>query len=215
MSLTSRQIIRPTIVSHRIRIIPLPLVERTDPMTSHRIMNVACHFVSLGCCLTVVLFGSLVGAAPPPMQVSSYGSSQPVVNQITGTAVAMHHATTDRLLPRKTAAQLNPCVSGLGPAAPHPIWGVDSTSAMGPCGKRGEPGWDSRAMIDWQQYAQGEYVGNARTAHVPSYRLRVDDSLAIYFLRTRQVLARPYELQVGDRIRVESLTAGSSTPLSR
>lgn len=183
-------------------------------MTSQRITNVVSLFASVGGCLSLILSCLPVEAAPPPMQVSSAGNSKPIMNQLTSTAVAMHTATTDRLLPRKTAAQLNPGVTGLGPAAPHPIWGVDSTSAMGPCGKRGEPGWDARAMIDWQQYAQGEYVGNARTAHVPSYRLRVDDSLAVYFLRTRQVLARPYKLQVGDRVRVESLTAGSSTPLS-
>ncbi|QDT70812.1 Polysaccharide biosynthesis/export protein [Planctomycetes bacterium MalM25] len=102
-----------------------------------------------------------------------------------------------------------PCACD-NPAAPHRIWGVDSLSACGPCGVTGEVGWDSRGDIDWQRYAQGEYVGHARTAHVPEYRLRVDDTLAIFYLRTREVLSRPYQLQVGDRVRVESLTAGSS-----
>lgn len=96
------------------------------------------------------------------------------------------------------------------PGAPHRIWGVDSLSACGPCGVQGEVGWDSRGDIDWQRYAQGEYVGHARTAHVPEYRLRVDDTLAIFYLRTREVLSRPYQLQVGDRVQIESLTAGSS-----
>lgn len=108
------------------------------------------------------------------------------------------------------------CVTGCGcanPAAPHAIWGVDSTSACNGCGAVGEVGWDSHGPIDWQRYAQGEYVGHARTAHVPEYRLRVDDTLAIFYLRTRQVTSRPYQLQVGDRIRVESLTAGSSAGL--
>lgn len=94
------------------------------------------------------------------------------------------------------------------PAAPHKIWGVDSMAACGPCGMRGELGWDSRGPMDWQRYAQGEYVGHSRTAHVPEYRLRVDDTLAIFFLRTREVLSRPYELEVGDRLRVESLSSG-------
>ncbi|MGL4515053.1 MAG: polysaccharide biosynthesis/export family protein [Lacipirellulaceae bacterium] len=98
------------------------------------------------------------------------------------------------------------CAPGCNPAAMHPIWGVDS---MAGCGQ-GEVGWDSRGAIDWQRYAQGEYVGHARTAHVPEYRLRPDDQLRIFFVRTREVLSRPYELQVGDRLRVESLTAGSS-----
>jgi polysaccharide export outer membrane protein len=94
----------------------------------------------------------------------------------------------------------------LSPAAPHPIWGVDS-AAGGPCA---EVGWDSRGCIPWQEFAQGEYVGHARLPHVPEYRLRESDEVAVYYRRTREVLSRPYELQVGDRIRVESLTAGSS-----
>ena len=100
------------------------------------------------------------------------------------------------------------CMGNCNPAAPHKIWAVDSMSACGPCGMRGEVGWDSRGAADWQRYAQGEYVGHARTAHVPDYRLRVDDTLAVFFLRTREVLSRPYELEVGDRLRIESLTSG-------
>jgi polysaccharide export outer membrane protein len=65
-------------------------------------------------------------------------------------------------------------------------------------------------MIPWQEFAQGEYVGHARTPHVPEYRLRESDVVAVYYRRTREELSRPYELQVGDRIRIESLTAGSS-----
>jgi polysaccharide export outer membrane protein len=94
----------------------------------------------------------------------------------------------------------------LGPAAPYAIWGVDSLAGQG-CG---EVGWDARACIPWQEFAQGEYVGMARTQHVPEYRLREGDILAVYYRRTREELSRPYELEVGDRIRVESLTAGTS-----
>ncbi len=98
-----------------------------------------------------------------------------------------------------------PCQSSLGcnPAAPHPIWAVDSLAG---CGK-GEVGWKQRSYtVDWQAYAQGEYVGHARTAHVPAYRLRVDDQIAFVFRLTREELSRPYEFQVGDTLRVESLT---------
>ena len=91
-----------------------------------------------------------------------------------------------------------------GPAAPHPIWGVDSLSG----GRGAEVGWDARGMIPWQEFAQGEWVGHARTAQVPEYRLREGDQIAVYYRRTRDELSRPYELQVGDRILVESLTAG-------
>ena len=66
-------------------------------------------------------------------------------------------------------------------------------------------------MIPWQEFAQGEYVGHARTPHVPEYRVREGDVIAVYYRRTREEISRPYELQVGDRIRVESLTAGHAT----
>ena len=115
--------------------------------------------------------------------------------------------------PEPCAAPCKPaCASGCDPAAPHRGGAVDSEA--GPCGKlEGEVGWDARGSVDWQRYAQGQYVGQARTAHVPEYRLRVDDELSILFTRSRDVLSRPYELQVGDRIRVESLTAGSTAGL--
>lgn len=97
----------------------------------------------------------------------------------------------------------------LGAAAPYAIWGVDS--ATGHCGPAcSEVGWDARGCIPWQEFAQGEYVGHARTPHVPEYRLREGDVLAVYYRRTREELSRPYELQVGDRIRIESLTAGAA-----
>lgn len=97
---------------------------------------------------------------------------------------------------------------GCNPAAPHPIWAVDS---MAGCGK-GEVGWKHRSYcVDWQSYAQGEYVGHARTAHVPEYRLRVDDQIAFTFRLTREESSTPYELQVGDSIRVESLTGDSQS----
>ena len=97
----------------------------------------------------------------------------------------------------------------LGPAAPHPIWGVDSLNGV--C--NGEVGWESRGCINWQSYAQGEYVGHSRLAHVPAYRLRVDDEIAFVFRLTREVSRVPYELQVGDNIRIESLT-GDAGPVS-
>src|SRR3954469_7939657 len=104
----------------------------------------------------------------------------------------------------RAGAQTCQCVT---PAAPFPIWGVDSAAGRG-CG---EVGWDARGMIPWQEFAQGEYVGHARTPHVPEYRVREGDVIAVYYRRTREEISRPYELQVGDRIRVESLTAGHAT----
>lgn len=80
-------------------------------------------------------------------------------------------------------AQYQTCNSQcIDPAAPFPIWGVDSTAGCGAtdCGC-GEVDWKARGYINWQAYAQGEYVGHARTPHVLEYRIRVDDQIAFVF----------------------------------
>ncbi|MCC6124040.1 MAG: polysaccharide biosynthesis/export family protein [Pirellulales bacterium] len=89
----------------------------------------------------------------------------------------------------------------LGPAAPCPICAVDCSQCPGRC-----RGWEAARAIQWQAYAQGEYVGHARTAHVPEYRLRVDDRLDMIYRITRQEQPNPYRLNVGDEISVESFT---------
>ena len=55
-------------------------------------------------------------------------------------------------------------------------------------------------------YGQGAYVNPGRTPHVRDYRLRVDDVLDCVFRITREETSKPYELNVGDTIRVESLS---------
>ena len=88
----------------------------------------------------------------------------------------------------------------LGPAAPCDIQGVDcSTCLSNGCG-----GWERARSIAWQAYAQGEYVGHARSEHVAEYRLRVDDDLDLTYRLTREETATPYKLNVGDEIRVEA-----------
>ncbi len=89
----------------------------------------------------------------------------------------------------------------LGPAAPYDICGVDCSTCN--CRRRG---WEAARAIAWQAYAQGEYVGHARLAHVPEYRLRVDDQLDMTYRLTREETPTPYRLNVGDEIRVESFT---------
>jgi len=93
----------------------------------------------------------------------------------------------------------------LSPAAPHPICGVDCF-CDGAFRQHGCGGWESSRLIHWQSYAQGEYVGNARLAHVPEYRLRVDDLLDLVYRLTREETPTPYRLNVGDEVRVESFT---------
>ncbi|MCE9607859.1 MAG: polysaccharide biosynthesis/export family protein [Planctomycetia bacterium] len=100
-------------------------------------------------------------------------------------------------------------VYGAPAMSPHPIRGVDSADGV-PCNSAGgEPGWGAARPLDWQPYGPGEYVGHARTAHVPEYRLRVDDVLEFVFRLTREETSRPYQLNVGDEIRVESFTDAS------
>jgi protein involved in polysaccharide export with SLBB domain/tetratricopeptide (TPR) repeat protein len=67
-------------------------------------------------------------------------------------------------------------------------------------------GWEAERASFWHGYAQGEYVARARTAHVSEYRLRPDDQLDMIFRLTREETTQPYRLNVGDEIRVESLT---------
>jgi polysaccharide export outer membrane protein len=87
----------------------------------------------------------------------------------------------------------------LNPAAPVPIRGIDGTAVA-----NGMVPWTAAGPLDWQPYAQGEYVGHSRLPHVPAYRLRVDDVLEFVFRITREETSRPYQLNVGDEIRVES-----------
>lgn len=86
-----------------------------------------------------------------------------------------------------------------GPACERRIDGVDCLAGIG-CG---EPQWGAWGPIPWQALSQGEYIGPARAAHVPDYRLRVDDELEFIYVLTREEEAA-YRLQVGDAIRIES-----------
>ncbi len=63
-----------------------------------------------------------------------------------------------------------------------------------------------RPVNCWGSYAQGEYIGAARTVHVPEYRLRVDDQLDFVYRQIRSASSKPYRLMVGDEIRVLSLS---------
>lgn len=85
-------------------------------------------------------------------------------------------------------------------ASPCPRCAVDGSV----CDPRRWGGWERARMISWERFAQGEYVGLARTAHVPEYRLRVDDELEIVYRLTRDETTKPYRLNVGDQIRIES-----------
>ena len=118
------------------------------------------------------------------------------------TCIARGDITSPHYAPTGTAAMDSVVLcQALGPAAPYPIKGLDCAD-----GRCGELNWQAARPINWQRYAQGEYVGHARLAHVNNYRLRVDDELEFIFRLTRKVNPRPYQLNVGDEIRIESVT---------
>jgi polysaccharide export outer membrane protein len=125
-------------------------------------------------------------------------------------AVAGIAAGDDGMLQPVPAAPVfyPPPGQGLGPAAPCPICAVDGSQCCiaDKCGRCREARWEDARFIAWQAYAQGEYVGHARTAHVPEYRLRVDDQLDMLYRITRDETRTPYRLNVGDSVRVESFT---------
>ena len=74
------------------------------------------------------------------------------------------------------------------------------------CGNCREARWQASQPIPREVFAQGEYIGPARTAHVPEYRLRVDDQMDFIFRFTHEESGEAYRLGVGDEIVIESLT---------
>ncbi len=88
------------------------------------------------------------------------------------------------------------------PGEPHFRCGVDCQSSSG-CR---ETGWDASRPIPWQALTQGEYIGPPRAPHVQVYQVRVADELEFIYRRKREQSNSEYRLNVGDRIRVESVT---------
>src|SRR5437773_10574474 len=78
------------------------------------------------------------------------------------------------------------------PAAPSVGW-----VACG-CGHE----WPRAGSGPTTPFGQGTYVDPGRLQHVPEYRLRVDDVVELVYRRTHEETG-PYQLNVGDRLRVE------------
>ena len=126
----------------------------------------------------------------------------------TGQPLAEDHVASSKAgRPVEAHAGTQPSVPGiqlcqaLGPAPPCEIQGVD-------CGAGGccELGWDAMGPTAWQEFAQGEYVGHARSRQLQQYRVRTDDLIAFVYRLTREESSRQYEWNVGDQIRIESFT---------
>jgi polysaccharide biosynthesis/export protein len=88
----------------------------------------------------------------------------------------------------------------LSPAAPCPVPYADC--AYGKC----DVTLDHVSPLEFQKYAQGEYVGRSRMQHVPEYRLRPDDQIDFIYRLTRDETREAYELNIGDEVRIESFT---------
>lgn len=105
--------------------------------------------------------------------------------------------------PGAYAAACQTCNTGCnGNACVRRIDGVDCAKGDG-CG---EQKWHNDwGPIPWEMFQQGEYVGPSRLSHVPEYRLRVDDQVEFIYRITRSDSAKPYRLQTGDVVKIESL----------
>lgn len=81
------------------------------------------------------------------------------------------------------------------------LQGVDQFTA----GRNGaEAKWRDSGCVPWESMAYGEYIGPYRRPAMGEYRLRVNDELELVYLRTRQKSVKPYQLFVGDTIRISS-----------
>lgn len=69
-----------------------------------------------------------------------------------------------------------------------------------------EPRWNAMRPIPWQAFGPGEYVGPFRTPHVNEYRLRPNDQMQIIFRESRERSNTAYRLNVGDEVKVESVS---------
>jgi polysaccharide export outer membrane protein len=86
-------------------------------------------------------------------------------------------------------------------------YGLSGVHCDSTCDHQGrEPRWCDWQPLPFETYGPGEYVGPSRQQHVHTYRLRVGDDLDLIYRLTRNETSEPYELNVGDRIRIESLT---------
>jgi polysaccharide export outer membrane protein len=138
------------------------------------------RFAAIGTALAVA-----IGAARAADPVPSHRQTLRLANAVSGTAIG-------------TGTVPHP-----SPASPHMTPAVDCVNS---CPPGYEATWDSlRPVYDFEQWAQGEYVGRSRLPHVPTYRLRVDDQFEFTFRVDRDRIAGHYKLEVGDEVLVSSV----------
>jgi polysaccharide export outer membrane protein len=154
----------------------------------NRIRNYASLGVPATIALIACLFGSLPAQTAEPMPAPENQGAQQMEVPLTGY--------------RPEWEMGGPAGPMLSPADPNAIPAVDCVNH---CPPGYEATWRAVGPVwGFQEWAQGEYVGRARIAHVPTYRLRVDDQMEFVFRVTRNEIARPYKLNVGDEVMIES-----------
>lgn len=97
-----------------------------------------------------------------------------------------------------------------GQSGTRSICGVD-------CGRNGAPccsNWSDARCIPWSLFGPGEYVGPARTEHVSTYYLRVNDAITLTFITSRRKEAERYRIGCGDRLSLEWLRSPTDTDRS-
>jgi polysaccharide export outer membrane protein len=141
-----------------------------------------------------LLIGALVASWPSSAgeQAQSTGSQQ-CATPPASAEIAVNANAPRRPVPKAVAdACLLPCQ-----------WQAGHPQVLARRGARPPCEWPNAGRGINTLYGHGSYVEPGRIEHIDQYRLRVDDLLDVVFRRTRAEQARPYELQVGDKIRVE------------
>ena len=126
----------------------------------------------------------------------SYGYSEQSHRQ---DALYSQQSVTHGFAPAEAYVSDQSHVSSGEPQQTKFVCGVDEHSARD---GNNESRWSSSRLIPWETYSYGEYVGPARTPHVPTYRLRVDDQIEFVYQITRDNFGQGYRLSPGDTVRV-------------
>ncbi len=191
----------------------------------HRAPTTGRRRIYLSICLVALVTASaLLAAHPRPHREGGTqlragvgnAAPRPILPPRAGTHVRMAARAAPSTAPARASFQLGR--ASTGEAVDHAgfpielcqctvpmIQGVDSRAHFG----AGEPHWKDARPIPWEVFSQGEYIGPARTVHVPEYRLRVDDQLEFIYRFTHEESSEPYRLGVGDEVVIESMTAPS------
>jgi len=161
-----------------------------------------------------IVWACLARSNPPAEKPSETSKPKPTPQTAT---IAPKRFTTWHIDPAVQPVQYGPTTIGT-PANPTPVCAVDCANgncggcATGDCAHQKK--WQNASGMTWrdmrpgafQSYGQGEYVGHERLAHVPEYRLRVDDQISFLYRLTREETDKPYLINVGDEFQVESFT---------